>query len=136
MKLGGSDAAQAPTQAPVDSTPVDMPSPDLGGETAPEVGGAPSEDVPFEKEPFDAGVDADEGSDPKKYIEQLTGKLGQSLRTYTQNQGGPDFELEKFAVNSLLSATHTSQMDSTDQADIIKKVETAGRGSDRPGDRA
>jgi hypothetical protein len=47
-----------------------------------------------------------EETDPKKFIEQLSGKIGQSLRKFTETQG-PDFELEKFAINSLLSATHT-----------------------------
>jgi len=89
-----------------------------------------SNDKPFDDEPFDAGVEADEESDPKKFIEQLTGKLGQSLRKYNDEQGAPDFELEKFAINSLLSATHTSQMDSEDQKDIIKKVKTSGRGDE------
>lgn len=86
-----------------------------------------SGDLPFDKEPFEAGVEADENSDPKKFIEQLTGKLGQSLRKYTQTQGGPDFELEKFAVNSLLSATHTGEMDGKDQKEIIKKVQGSGK---------
>ena len=88
---------------------------------------AQSDDKPFDKEPFDAGVEADEDSDPKKFIEQLTGKLGQSLRSYNDEQGQPDFELEKFAINSLLSATHTSEMDEEDQNDIIKKVKKAGQ---------
>lgn len=79
----------------------------------------------LDKEPFDAGVEADENEDPKKYIEQLTGKLGQSLRSFEETNG-VDFELEKFAINSLLSATHTSEMDDNDRADIIKKVNTAG----------
>lgn len=112
--------------APVADPTADL---DFGGAT-----GAPEEpqaqaspnDKPFDDEPFDAGVEADENSDPKKYIEQLTGKLGQSLRTYTETQGQPDFDLEKFAINSLLSATHTSEMDGEDQKDIIKKVKTAG----------
>ena len=34
---------------------------------------------------FDAGVDADEDTDPKKYIQQLTGKLSQSLRKYNSS---------------------------------------------------
>lgn len=89
-----------------------------------------SDDKPFDKEPFDAGIEADEDSDPKKFIEQLTGKLGQSLRKYTEAQGQPDFELEKFAVNSLLAATHTSEMDANDQNDIIKKVKSAGNKDD------
>lgn len=93
---------------------------DMGGESA------PVDDKPFDDEPFDAGVEADEQSDPKKYIEQLTGKLGQSLRTYNEEQGQPDLELEKFAINSLLSATHTSEMDGEDQKDIINKIKKSG----------
>lgn len=88
--------------------------------------GGNSSDKPFDDEPFNAGVEADEESDPKKFIEQLTGKLGQSLRKYNEEQGQPDYELEKFAINSLLSATHTSQMDVEDQKDIIKKVKEGG----------
>ena len=99
-----------------DEEPMDIPADEIPtGET-------PADDTPFEKEPFDAGVEADEEEDPKKFIQQLTGKLGQSLRQYTDEQGQPDFELEKFAINSLLSATHTGEMDSEDQKDIIKKV--------------
>lgn len=56
----------------------------------------------------------------------MSGKLGQSLRKYSEEAGAPDFELEKFAVNSVLSATHTSQMDAEDQKDIINKVKTSG----------
>jgi hypothetical protein len=108
--------------APVADPTTDL---DFGGAT-----GAPeqpqSDDKPFDDEPFNAGVEADEESDPKKFIEQLTGKLGQSLRKYNEAQGQPDFELEKFAINSLLSATHTSEMDAEDQKDIIKKVKSAG----------
>jgi hypothetical protein len=56
-------------------------------------------DKPFDdKEPFDAGVEANEETDPKKFIEQLSGKIGQSLRKFTETQGQPDFELEKFAI--------------------------------------
>lgn len=89
-----------------------------------------SSDKPFDDEPFDAGVEADEKSDPKKYIEQLTGKLGQTLRTYNNEQGQPDFTLEKFVLNSLVSATHTSEMDEEDQNDIINKIKEAGNDDD------
>jgi len=87
----------------------------------------PANDMPFEKEPFDAGVKADEETDPKKFIEQLSGKLGQSLRQYTKEQGQPDFELEKFAINSVISATNTADMDEEDKNDIIKKINSAGK---------
>ena len=96
---------------------------DFGGdeEPAPE-----NDDKPFKDEPFDAGVKANEEEDPKKFIEQLTGKLGQSLRKYTEEQGQPDFDLEKFVINSVISATHTAEMDEEDRKDIIKKINSAG----------
>jgi len=132
LKLPAS-AGNAPAE-PAMPTPAPAAPPtenlDFGGETQtqtqPEMPEAPANDNPFDKEPFDAGVDVDEESDPKKFIEKLSGKIGQSLRDYTKTQGQPDFELEKFAINSLVSATHTSEMDENDRDDIIKKINTAG----------
>jgi len=89
-----------------------------------------SDEKPFDDEPFDAGVEADEDEDPEKFIQQLAGKIGTSLRSYTNERGEPDFDLEKYVVNSVISATHTSEMDEEDQKDIIKKVKMAGAGSD------
>ena len=125
--------------APAAATPPAVPAPDMAAPAAPatnaggedlDFGGeaAPADDKPFDDEPFDAGVEADEDTDPKKFIEQLSGKIGQSLRKYTDETGQPDFELEKFAINSLLSATHTAEMDEDDKKDIIKKVNTSGAG--------
>jgi len=85
---------------------------------------------PFDDEPFDAGVEADEDEDPEKFIQQLAGKIGTSLRAYTNERGEPDLDLEKYVINSVISATHTSEMDEKDQKDIIKKVKMAGAGSD------
>jgi hypothetical protein len=118
--------APAATSAPAATPPTE--DLDFGGQSdidtpTPE---APANDSPFEKEPFDAGIDVDEESDPKKFIEKLSGKIGQSLRDYTQKQGQPDFELEKFAINSLISATHTAEMDEQDRNDIIKKINKSG----------
>ena len=129
MKLGGS--SEPTPEAP--AAPIDTPPADAGMDAEPIPS---SDDKPFDKEPFNAGVEADENSDPKKYIEQLTGKLGQSLRKYTESQGQPDYELEKFSINSLLSATHTSEMDANDQSDIIKKVKSAGNKDDDNSDAA
>jgi len=109
--------------------PAPMPAEDLSAEIPTDMEQpqeAPSDDKPFD-EPFDAEIEANEEEDPEKYIEQLSGKLGQSLRKYTETQGKPDFELEKFAINSVVSATHTAQMDEEDRDDIIKKVNTAGK---------
>ncbi len=131
--MAGSKPAQTSPEDTTNTASADDIAPDLDVDNAQnpnsELDTNTSNELQFEKEPFDAGVEADEESDPKKYIEQLTGKLGQSLRKYTETQGQPDFELEKFAVNSLLSATHTGEMDSEDQKDIIKKVEDSGSGS-------
>lgn len=136
MKLGAKTApapADTPTPDAAQMNGADNSTDNLfgaegGADANPEQ--AQSNDKPFDDEPFDAGVEADEDSDPKKYIEQLTGKLGQSLRKYEDEQGGPDFELEKFAINSLLSATHTAEMNPEDQKDIIKKVKSSGRGDE------
>ncbi len=133
MKLPA-PAGNAPAEPamPPMAPEAEAPTEDLnfGGETptepTPEMPEAPADDKPFDKEPFDAGIDVDEESDPKKFIEKLSGKIGQSLRDYTEKQGQPDFELEKFAINSLISATHTSEMDEEDKNDIIKKINTAG----------
>ncbi len=84
------------------------------------------DDKPFDDTPFDAGVEADEDEDPEKYIQQLAGKLGTTLRKYTDDKGEPDFDLEKFAINSVISATHTGEMDEEDQKDIIKKIKSSG----------
>jgi hypothetical protein len=94
-------------------------------------------DKPFDDEPFDAGVEADPESDPEKYIQQLSGKLGQELRKYTEELGAPDYDLEKFAINSVLSATNSGEMDQQDQADIIQKVKSSttdgtGKKNDEP----
>jgi hypothetical protein len=112
----------------------DEPTPDA----EPAFGGAddsaPADDKPFEDQPFDAGVEADEDSDPKKFIQQLAGKLGTSMRKYAETQGQPDLELDKFAVNSVISAAHTADMDPQDQEDIIKKVKSSGQGDDNAED--
>ena len=122
------DAPAKAAPAPAPAEPISEPADDAGfGDFGGNEEPAPANDKkPFNYEPFDAGVEADEETDPKKFIQQLTGKLGESLRAYTDEQGQPDFDLEKFAINSLLSATHTAEMDEEDRKDIIKKVNTSG----------
>ena len=139
---------KVPVQQPVETPPAnsfgggDQPAPeapisDVGssdGLDGPQDFGngnpADSGDAFGEKEPFDAGVAADEESDPKHFLEQLAGKMGTSLRQYTKEQGQPDFELEKFVINSVISATHTSEMEPNDQDDIISKIKKSGQGDD------
>jgi hypothetical protein len=112
------DVSDEPILEPSGAEEMDL---DFGDE-----GGAKSDDKPFDDTPFDAGVEADEETDPEKFIQQLSGKLGTSLRKYTEEKGEPDFDLEKFAINSVISATNTAEMDEEDQKDIIKKIKSSG----------
>lgn len=76
---------------------------------------------------FDAGVDADENTNPKKFIQQLTGKLSQSLRKYNNDLPKPDEELSKYVAGMILKQT-TDGLTDSDKKDIIDKVN--GNGSD------
>lgn len=73
---------------------------------------------------FDAGVEADEETDPKKYIQQLTGKLSQSLNSYNNENGEPDTELGKYVLGMLVKQG-TKGMDDKDRKEIIKKINTS-----------
>lgn len=70
---------------------------------------------------FDAGVEADENSDPKKYIQQLTGKLSQSLRKYNQNLPRPEADLCKYVAGMILKQT-TEGLTDSEKKEIIDKV--------------
>ena len=72
---------------------------------------------------FDAGVEADEDTDPKKYIQQLTGKLSQSLNSYNNENGEPDTELGKYVLGMLVKQG-TKGMGEKDKKEIIKKINT------------
>jgi hypothetical protein len=117
LKLDNPNPASTVPTEPVIDTPLED---ELGG--LEDMGNDEVDDKPFDDEPFDAGIEANEDEDPEKFIQQLSGKLGTSLRKYTETNGQPDFDLEKFAVNSVISATNTSKMDQEDQDDIIEKV--------------
>lgn len=73
---------------------------------------------------FDAGVEADEETDPKKYIQQLTGKLSQTLNSYNNENGEPDTELGKYVLGMLVKQG-TKGMDDKDRKEIIKKINTS-----------
>lgn len=70
---------------------------------------------------FDPGVDANEDDEPKKYIQQLTGKLSQSLRKYNNELPKPDDELCKYVAGMILKQT-TEGLTDGDKKDIIDKV--------------
>ena len=85
-------------------------------------------DINFEAD-FDAGVESNEEEDPKKFIQQLTGKLSQSLRKYNENQPKPDAELSKYVAGMVLKQA-LEGLSQKDVSDIMDKVETDGEEED------
>lgn len=102
-----------------------MPPMDAGMNQGPMMGG--EQEQPMGDEPmmddngFDAGVDADPESDPKKYIQQLSGKLSQELRSYNQEQGTPDTDLNKYVAGMVIPQA-TKSMTDDDKKDVINKI--------------
>lgn len=106
-----------PTNIP---SPVNAPEPEMGNQPD-----QSEKENPFDNQGFDAGIDADEESDPKNYIEKLTGKLAQKLRDYNENE--TDSDLNKFVINSLIPAAIPS-LDDNDTNDVIDKVKSNSNG--------
>ena len=80
---------------------------------------------------FDAGVEADEESDPKTYIQQLTGKLSQSLNSFN-NEQGPDPGLSKYVASMIVTAA-CKNLDDKAKKEIIEKINSAkGDAEDMP----
>lgn len=91
-----------PTGAvPQDNTqpPTASPAPTEGDGMMPpyQDGMAPPQGSEFDTG-FDPGVDTDENEDPKKFIQQLAGKLSQSLRKYNSQLPQPDVDLNKYVA--------------------------------------
>ena len=74
---------------------------------------------------FDPGVEANEEEDPKKYIQQLTGKLAQSLRKYNKSLPQPDADLGKYVAGMVVKQAieGLSQEDIEDIMDKLDKDE-------------
>ena len=70
---------------------------------------------------FDAGVEANEETDPKKYIQQLTGKLSQSLRSYNENLPQPDADLDKYVAGMIVKQA-IEGLSPEDTNDILNKI--------------
>ena len=71
---------------------------------------------------FDAGVEADEDEDPKKFIQQLTGKLSQELNKYN-NENGDDEELSKY-VGKMIAKAAAKGLDEKGKKELIKSINT------------
>lgn len=120
---------QANTQMPMD--PADSsamggdPGADAMGGNMPMDGGEQSE---FDTN-FDAGVEADEDSDPKHYIQQLTGKLSQSINSFNSEQSDPG--LSKYVASMIIAAT-CKNLDDKQKKELIDKIN--GAQNDEPSD--
>lgn len=119
-----------------------MPMNDMGMEAQPmgdvnnEPIGGMGDDEPMDdpqmnddSEGFDAGVDVDKDEDPKKYIQQLSGKLSQELRNYNQEQEKPDTELNKYVAGMIIPQA-SKDMTDKEKKEIISKIEKGSVDSD------
>ena len=131
LKVGSSQP-----QMPIDSN-MGMTDPNMGGEMP--MGDDMMDDPSMESDGgsefdtnFDAGVEADEDEDPKKYIQQLTGKLSQELGKYNNELGEPDTELSKY-VGGMIVKQVAKNMGEDDKKELIKKIKmTDSEGDDEP----
>lgn len=119
--------------------PMDMPPMDMQPEMGNDMGGdfMPQGDMGMQQPPmdggmggdmpnqfdtnFDAGVEADEEQDPKKYIQQLTGKLSQCLQKHTDDNGQPDIDLNKYVAGMIVKQAMKG-LSEEDAEEIIDKV--------------
>ena len=110
---------------PIQEPMMGQPLMDMGGEQEQFGGTDPNMQNPEGSEfdtGFDAGVEADEDTDPKKFIQQLTGKLSQSLNKYN-NENGDDEELSKYVGKMIVKAA-AKGMDENGRKDLIKSINT------------
>ena len=131
-----SDSPEVPSVEDVPSSPEvpsveDVPSSPEDGESTGKPTGEEGMGEPTGEEGMgdetDDDIDVeDEDEDPKKYIQKLTGKLGQKLRELQEI----DPKLDKYVMNSIISAIHVDKMDKKDRSDIIKKFKKRGKGMD------
>ena len=103
------DAPAAPAPAPVeDEVSVDeFGDEDFGGD---ELGG---------EEEIEVDIEGGDDDDPTKKIQKLTGKVTQQMRELEE----PDPELDKYVINSVISAIDWESMSEEDVEDIIAKIE-------------
>ena len=64
-------------------------------------------------------LDGEDESDPTKKIQKMTGKIGQMMRDMEE----VDTDLEKYVINSVISAMHLDQFSDEDIEDVITKLE-------------
>lgn len=105
--------------------PMDNPQPQMDNQMPPmnDMGGSPQGDEEQFDADFDAGVEADENSDPKRFIQQLAGKLSQSLRKYNEGLPNPDVDLNKY-VAGMTNDAAVEGLPPEDVEEIISKIKS------------
>jgi len=104
--------APAPAE-PAMEEPVEDEVDDFGGEEL------DMEEPAMDMEEPAMDDEGDDEEDSTKKIQKLTGKIGQAIRELDE----PDAELEKYVINSIISALHLDQFSDEDIEDIISKLE-------------
>lgn len=99
----------------------DEPMPPMDGNEEGDFGGMSQDGGNQFDTNFDAGVEADEEEDPKRYIQQLTGKLSQSLRKYNQELPQPDADLNKY-VAGMINKQAVEGISQEDVKEILSKI--------------
>jgi len=99
----------APAQPAADIPVEDEVEIDMGADIA---------DVDMEDEEVEVDIEED-GDEVTKKIQKLTGKIGQLLRDLDE----PDPELDKYVINSIISAVDWENMSDEDVEEIIAKIE-------------
>lgn len=104
--------------------PMDMPQQPMGDEMPPMDGDMNNNqgEENFDTD-FNAGVEADESNDPKRYIQQLAGKLSQSLRKYNEGLPNPDADLNKY-VAGMTNDAAVEGMSPEEVEEIINKIKS------------
>ena len=108
-----------------DANAEQMPQGEMGPEGMPGDAGVSEFDTNF-----DAGVEADEDADPQKYIQQLTGKLSQTINSYN-NENGADPGLNKYVVCMIVAAT-CKNLDEKAKKEVIEKINSATSDEELP----
>lgn len=70
---------------------------------------------------FDNMGETDDGLDPKKSVQQLTGKLSQELRSYNNDQEQPDEDLNKYVAGMIIPQA-TKAMTDKGKKEVINKI--------------
>ena len=104
--------APAPAE-PAMEEPVEDEVDDFGGEEM------DMEEPSMDMEEPAMDDEGDDEEDSTKKIQKLTGKIGQAIRELDE----PDAELEKYVINSIISALHLDEFSDEDIEDIIAKLE-------------